>query len=80
MKNVKRKTASKREQRKCICSAEREQIQDDEVGLKRKTEGMTLSHLSRQVSLGALVRGVGEHGGGIAILHQFAQVHEHGLG
>ena len=42
--------------------------------------GMTLSHLSRQVSLGALVRGVGEHGGGIAIFHQFAQVHEHGLG
>lgn len=42
--------------------------------------GMTLSHLSRQVGLGALVRGVGEHGGGIAILYQFAQVHEHGLG
>ena len=31
----KRKSASKREQRKCIYSAEREQVQDDEVGLKR---------------------------------------------
>ena len=35
MKNGKRKSASKREQRKCIYSAEREQIQDDGVGLKR---------------------------------------------
>ena len=33
----KRKSASKREQRKCIYSAEREQVQDDGVGLKRKT-------------------------------------------
>ena len=34
---LKRKSASKREQRKFIYSAEREQIQDDAVGLKRKT-------------------------------------------
>ena len=33
--NGKLKSASKREQRKCIYSAEREQVQDDEVGLKR---------------------------------------------
>ena len=39
--NGKRKTASKREQRKCICSAEREQIQDDAVGLNlRVSESM----------------------------------------
>ena len=31
---LKRKSASKREQRKCIYSAEREQVQDDGVGLK----------------------------------------------
>ena len=35
--NGKRKSASKREQRKFIYSAEREQIQDDAVGLKRKS-------------------------------------------
>ena len=31
------KSASKREQRKCIYSAEREQVQDREAGLKRRT-------------------------------------------
>jgi len=41
IKNGKRKTASKREQRKCIYSAEREQIQDDAVGLNlRVSESM----------------------------------------
>ena len=41
--NGKRKSASKREQRKFIYSAEREQIQDDAVGLKRKTKGIPLT-------------------------------------
>ena len=58
--NGKRKSASKREQRKCIYSAEREQIQDDEPKVdvkssriktengKRKGEKLncTVSHLS----------------------------------
>ena len=43
--NGKRKSASKREQRKFIYSAEREQIQDDAVGLKLKTP-RTLNNLS----------------------------------
>ena len=45
--NGKRKSASKREQRKFIYSAEREQIQDDAVGLKRKTP-ITLNNLGNQ--------------------------------
>ena len=40
-KNGKRKSASKREQRKCIYSTEREQVQDDGVGLNlRVSESM----------------------------------------
>ena len=37
------------------------------------------SHLSCEISLGALVHRCGEHGGGIAVFYQFAKVHEHGL-
>ena len=41
--NGKRESASKREQRKSIYSAEREQIQDDAVGLKQKTKVIPLT-------------------------------------
>ena len=50
MKNGKRKSASKREQRKCIYSAEREQIQDDKVGLKRETGNGELTYPLRSVA------------------------------
>ena len=43
---LKRKTACKREQRKCIYSAEREQVQDDGVGLRRKRETVPLSKIN----------------------------------
>ena len=36
-----------------------------------------LTHSAGKVGFGALVRWVGEHCGGIAIFHQFAQVHKH---
>ena len=38
-----------------------------------------LSHLTSKVGLGALVRGVGEHCGSIAILNQLTEVHKHRL-
>ena len=38
-----------------------------------------LTHLAREVGFGALVRGVGEHRGRVAILHQLAEVHKHRL-
>ena len=38
-----------------------------------------LAHPACKVGLGALVRGVGEHRGGVAILNQLAEVHKHRL-
>ena len=44
----------------------------------RKDE--VLPHLSCQISLCPFVYRIGKHGLGVSILHQFALIHEHGLG